>query len=93
MGVFYAQMLARHGFGEDVQKVIDGWQQGTKAAIAAVSPRMLDAVSIIGTPGEVVAKLDQWAAAGVDEPLLSMPGGEPDEAGERMAELKAVLDA
>lgn len=79
MGVYYAQMLTRHGYGDDVQAVIEGWKQGMKSAIAAVSPRMLDATSIIGTPTEVVAKLDQWTASGVDEPLLSMPGGSVDD--------------
>jgi F420-dependent oxidoreductase-like protein len=91
MGVYYAQMLTRNGFGEDVQAVIDGWKQGMKTAIAAVSPRMLDAVSIMGTPAQIVAKLDQWAEAGVDEPLLTMPEGTPAQAGEQMAGLKAAL--
>jgi F420-dependent oxidoreductase-like protein len=91
MGVYYAQMLTRNGFGEDVQAVIEGWKQGMKAAIMAVSPRMLDAVSIIGTPDEVVAKLDQWAAAGVDEPLLTMPEGTSDQVGEQLAGLRAAL--
>jgi F420-dependent oxidoreductase-like protein len=91
MGVYYAQMLTRSGFSDDVQAVIEGWKQGMKTAIMAISPRMLDAVSIIGTPKEVVAKLDQWAAAGVDEPLLTMPAGTPDQAGKQLAELKAAL--
>ncbi len=79
MGVYYAQMLTRHGYGDDVQAVIEGWKQGMKSAIAAVSPEMLDATSIIGTPSEVVAKLDQWTASGVDEPLLTVPGGSLDD--------------
>jgi alkanesulfonate monooxygenase SsuD/methylene tetrahydromethanopterin reductase-like flavin-dependent oxidoreductase (luciferase family) len=91
MGIYYAQMLSRHGFDEDVQAVLEGWKQGTQSAIEAVSPRMLDATSIIGTPQEVVAKLDQWAASGVDEPLLSMPEGSVDDVGSRLAELKAAL--
>ena len=91
MGVYYAQMLTRNGFGEDVQAVIEGWKQGMKAAIMAVSPRMLDAVSVIGTPEEVVAKLDQWAEAGVDEPLLSMPEGTPDQVGKQLDGLRAAL--
>ncbi len=87
MGVYYAQMLTRHGFGDDVQAVIEGWKEGMKSAIAAVSPRMLDATSIIGTPREVVEKLDQWTASGVDEPLLSMPGGSVDEAAALLSSL------
>jgi F420-dependent oxidoreductase-like protein len=91
MGVYYAQMLTRNGFAEDVQAVLEGWKQGMKTAIMAVSPRMLDAVSMIGTPDEIVAKLDQWAAAGVDEPLLTMPEGSPDQAGQQLADLKTAL--
>jgi F420-dependent oxidoreductase-like protein len=90
MGIYYAEMLRRNGFEEDVQAVIAGWQQGMKNAIAAVSQRMLDATAIIGTPREMVAKLDQWVAAGVDEPLLSMPEGSVDDAA---AQLGALMDA
>jgi F420-dependent oxidoreductase-like protein len=90
MGIYYAQMLTREGFGEDVQAVIEGWKQGMKSAIEAVSQRMLDATSIIGTPKQVVAKLDQWAAAGVDEPILSMPGGSSEETA---TQLGALMDA
>lgn len=93
MGVYYADMLTRNGFGEDVQTVIAAWQQGTKSATMAVSARMLDAVTIIGTPREVVSKLDVWGAKGVDEPLLSMPEGSIDEAGTQLAALMDVLKA
>jgi F420-dependent oxidoreductase-like protein len=91
MGVYYAQMLARNGYEEDVQQVIKGWDGGMKTAAEAVSPRLLDATAIIGTPREVVSKLDQWVAAGVDEPLLSMPGGSVDQAGAQLSALKEAL--
>src|SRR5712691_4870313 len=93
MGVYYAQMLTRNGFEVEVQAVIEGWKQGKKSAIAAVDPQMLDAVSVIGTPKEVVAKLDQWAASGVDEPLLAMPAGSIDEAASELGALKDALDS
>ena len=93
MGVYYAQMLTRHGYGDDVQAVIEGWKQGMKSAIAAVSPAMLNATSIIGTPAEVVAKLDQWTASGVDEPLLSMPGGSVDDTATLLGSLMDAVDA
>ncbi len=91
MGVYYADMLTRNGFGKEVQAVIEGWKQGMKTAIEAVSPEMLDTTSIIGTPKEVVVKLDQWAASGVDEPLLSMPGGGVDEAESQLGSLMDAL--
>ena len=91
MGVYYAQMLTRNGFGGEVLAVQEGWKQGMKGGVAAVSPDLLDAVSIVGTPKEMVAKLDTWAEAGVDEPLISMPGGSVDEAGSKLSELMAAL--
>jgi F420-dependent oxidoreductase-like protein len=91
MGVYYADMLTRNGFGEDVEAVKEADKRGgTKAATAAVSDRLLDATSIIGPPKEFVSKLDTWAEQGVDEPLLAMPGGLVDEAA---AQLSALADA
>jgi len=92
MGVYYADMLTRQGFGEDVQAVLeaDKAKRSLQGAVAAVSPRMLDATAIVGTAKEVVAKLDQWATAGVDEPLMGMPGGSIDETG---AQLAAFMEA
>jgi alkanesulfonate monooxygenase SsuD/methylene tetrahydromethanopterin reductase-like flavin-dependent oxidoreductase (luciferase family) len=84
-------MLTRNGFGEDVQAVIAAWQQGSKTANAAVSARMLDATTVIGTPQEIVSKLDAWGEQGVDEPLLTMPGGSIDETGAQLAALMEEL--
>ncbi len=64
-----------------------------KNPAAAVSPELLEATAIIGTPREVVAKLDQWAASGVDEPLLGMPSGSLDEVGARLSALMEALRA
>ena len=91
MGIYYAQMLIRNGYGREVELVQEAWKQGMKNAIEAVTPELLDATSIIGTPQEVAAKLDSWVASGVDEPVLSMPSGTPDEAGERLAALMGAL--
>ncbi|HLZ59327.1 MAG TPA: LLM class flavin-dependent oxidoreductase [Ktedonosporobacter sp.] len=93
MGVYYAQSLTRQGYGEDVQAVIEGWKKGMKSGIEAVSPRLLDATAIIGTPQEMVAKLDRWAELGVDEPLLGMPDGSIDEVGAQLSALMGALKA
>lgn len=91
MGVYYAQMLTRNGFGAEVETVQEAWKQGMKSAIEAVPEALLDATSIVGTPQEIVAKLDTWVTAGVDEPILGIPGGSPDEAGEKLAALMQAL--
>jgi F420-dependent oxidoreductase-like protein len=93
MGVYYADMLTRNGFGEEVQAVIEANKKGLKSAVAAVSPRLLDATAIVGTPREVVARLDVWAEAGVDQPILAMPGGTVDEAAAQLSALSEALKA
>jgi alkanesulfonate monooxygenase SsuD/methylene tetrahydromethanopterin reductase-like flavin-dependent oxidoreductase (luciferase family) len=93
MGVYYADMLTRNGFGDDVQAVLAGWQHGMKSALEAVSPRLLEMTSLVGTPDEIVATLDQWAASGVDQPLLSLPDGSIEEAATQLSALKAALEA
>jgi len=62
-----------------------------QSALAAVTPELLDSNSIIGTPAEIAARLDQWIAAGVDEPILAMPPGPPDQAGPKLAALMSAL--
>lgn len=93
MGVYYAQMLTRNGFGAEVQAVQEAWKQGMKAAVETTSALLLDATALIGTPTEVVAKLDQWVAAGVDEPLIGIPAGTVEETEKRLGELMQALAA
>jgi alkanesulfonate monooxygenase SsuD/methylene tetrahydromethanopterin reductase-like flavin-dependent oxidoreductase (luciferase family) len=93
MGVYYAQMLTRNGYGAEVAAVQKGWEQGMKGGVGAVTPELLDATSIVGTPQEIVTKLDQWVAAGVDEPVLAIPSGTPGEAGPKLAALMQALKA
>ncbi len=90
MGVYYAQMLTRHGYGDAVAIVQEAWNHRDRNPAEAVPQALLDVTTIIGTPTEVVAKLDQWADSGVDEPLLGMPLGSVDEVG---AKLSALMDA
>jgi F420-dependent oxidoreductase-like protein len=87
MGTFYGEMLSRHGFSEEVAAIVKGWESGHRSAIAAVSDRLLDATAIIGTPDEVVARLREWQALGMDEPLISMPAGPADQAAARLEAL------
>jgi F420-dependent oxidoreductase-like protein len=91
MGVFYAEMLARNGFPEEVEAVKLGWQSGPKTALAAVSDTLLDATALVGTPEEVAEKLRDLQKLGVDEPILSIPPGTPDQAGEALAALMRAV--
>lgn len=78
MGSFYADMLASHGFTDEVASVKRAWETGQRAAIAAVSDRLLDATALVGTPDEIVARLREWVSLGLEEPLLSLPQGAPE---------------
>lgn len=87
MGRFYAEMLARYGYADEVAAVQAAWQTGPDAARAQVSDAMLDDTAIVGTVDEVRARLAAWHGLGVDQPLISMPPGTPDQAGAILAAL------
>ncbi|GAC1386855.1 MAG: LLM class F420-dependent oxidoreductase [Ktedonobacteraceae bacterium] len=93
MGVYYSEMLTRHGYGENVAVVQEAWKHRDKNPAEAVSQELIDATAVIGTAQEVVARLDQWAESGVDEPLLGMPTGSVDEVGARLSALMDALRA
>lgn len=87
MGTFYAEMLRRHGFARDVEKISTGWATGRSAAQNAVSDGLLDATALVGTPSEIADRLSELQALGVDEPLLSMPSGPLDAAAPKLEAL------
>lgn len=75
MGRFYAEMLARYGYAEEVAAIQAGWRVGPEAARAAVSDRLLDDTAIVGTPAEIRARLAAWHMQGLDEAAISLPPG------------------
>jgi F420-dependent oxidoreductase-like protein len=93
MGTFYADMLRRNGYPDEVAAVLAGWQQGQEAAGAAVTDRLLDDTAIVGTPPEVAATLRRWAELGVDQPLISMPPGDINTTRALLGALRAALEA
>ncbi len=92
MGTFYATMLTRNGFGAEVTAIIEGWKAGPDAAATGVSDALLDATALVGTPAEMAAMLRDWAASGVDLPIIAMPPGDVEIAGALLAALRAALD-
>ncbi len=93
MGDYYSQMLTRHGYGAEVAVVQEAWKHRDRNPAEAVPASLLDVTSIIGTPSEVVAKLDQWAASGVDEPVIGMPSGSVDDVGATLSAFMGALKA
>jgi alkanesulfonate monooxygenase SsuD/methylene tetrahydromethanopterin reductase-like flavin-dependent oxidoreductase (luciferase family) len=80
-------MLARSGYAAEVAAIQAGWREGQPAAVAAVSDAMLDDTAIVGTPTEIRTQLAEWGARGLDEALLNLPPGSPDEAAPQLAAL------
>jgi alkanesulfonate monooxygenase SsuD/methylene tetrahydromethanopterin reductase-like flavin-dependent oxidoreductase (luciferase family) len=87
MGVFYKEMLAREGYPQETAAVEAAWGGGQDAAIDAVPDHMADNVVVVGTPKEIHAQLVELTALGVDVPVISMPPGNPDQAGRVLEEV------
>lgn len=80
MGVFYAQMLTRNGFPDEVKACQAAWEaRDPAAANGAISERMVDETALAGPPGDIGRGVDDLAEHGVDLPILSMPGGSLQE--------------
>jgi 5,10-methylenetetrahydromethanopterin reductase len=67
----YARSLARAGFGAEVEAVRTAHAKGDRAAaVAGVSDRMLDAISIVGDEKLVAVAVAAYREAGVDVPVV-----------------------
>jgi alkanesulfonate monooxygenase SsuD/methylene tetrahydromethanopterin reductase-like flavin-dependent oxidoreductase (luciferase family) len=82
IGRFYAAMLTRFGFEEEVVKVQAATaQRDLAAAHAAVSDRLVDATAIIGTLDECAEQLEERRSLGATLPILVFnPQPEPERA-------------
>ena len=68
MGVFYHQYMHRIGFGEEADMVRKAYLDKERGKAASlVTDEMVDATTIIGTPGECAAQMQNFFDAGVDE--------------------------
>jgi alkanesulfonate monooxygenase SsuD/methylene tetrahydromethanopterin reductase-like flavin-dependent oxidoreductase (luciferase family) len=81
MGDYYLELLTRFGFGEECKKIAELYKDKTTRAQApdAVSERMLEALTIRGTPDECKAELKRRKTFGTDLPILTLPTGMPWE--------------
>jgi F420-dependent oxidoreductase-like protein len=70
---FYNQVVQRYGFEENAREVQDLYLDGKKdEAAAALSPELIDMVSLVGPKDRVRDRLQAYRDAGVDT-LLSTP--------------------
>lgn len=80
MGVFYARMLTRNGYGAEVEACQAAWaKRDTQGANAAISDEMVTETALAGTLDEVCRGLDDLAERGVNLPILPVPQGSPAE--------------
>jgi probable F420-dependent oxidoreductase len=67
----YARHFTRAGFGDEVQAVRTAHAAGDRsAAIAGISDRMLDAISVVGDEALVARTVAAYREAGVDIPVV-----------------------
>ena len=89
----YNKFYRAHGFEQEADAVLEAMKQrDRKAAAAAVSDRLLDAVTAIGDGDQVAARVQDYIDAGVTVPVIAPLGLGRDEAtktlqaiGERLA--------
>jgi F420-dependent oxidoreductase-like protein len=75
MGRFYREAVARHGFGDAVERIRGLWDARQRdAAAEAVTDSLLDAFAIVGDARRCRARLDDYRAAGADLPIVALPG-------------------
>jgi alkanesulfonate monooxygenase SsuD/methylene tetrahydromethanopterin reductase-like flavin-dependent oxidoreductase (luciferase family) len=81
MGDYYIELLTRFGFGEDCKKIAGLYQdKATRAqAAAAVTPAMIEALTITGDPAHCLEELRRRRSFGVDLPILNLPSNMPWE--------------
>jgi F420-dependent oxidoreductase-like protein len=77
---YYNQLFRRYGFDEEARRVQDLYlERRREEAMAALSPEMIDLVTIIGPIDECRRRLAELDRIGVDEVAIALqvPGNEP----------------
>jgi coenzyme F420-dependent oxidoreductase len=76
MGAFYANLIARYGFEDEVARVRAAWaRRDRQAAANHVSDTMVAHMTICGSPQEGQMQLERYRAASVTLPIVSFAHG------------------
>jgi coenzyme F420-dependent oxidoreductase len=76
MGTFYANLIARYGFEDEVGRIREAWgKRDRQSAASQVSNAMVARMAICGSPKEGRAQLEQYRTAGVTLPIISFTHG------------------
>lgn len=73
MGPFYPRTISRLGFEQEVKAVIAANSLRGSAVVPPEAERLLDELTVYGTPAEARARLAHWQAAGAELPILFLP--------------------
>ena len=77
--VYYRNYFSEIGFAAEAEALEAAWAKGDAAGAAnLVDRRMIQALTIYGSPAECRARLEAYRAAGLDLPIIApFPIGEP----------------
>lgn len=85
---FYSDVIADHGFPEEASAIRDAWRKGDHSEAAdRVTPDLVDAVGIAGTPEYARRRVRDLLNGPADTAIISFPRNVPDEM------LEATIDA
>jgi alkanesulfonate monooxygenase SsuD/methylene tetrahydromethanopterin reductase-like flavin-dependent oxidoreductase (luciferase family) len=81
MGDYYIELLTRFGFADECQKIAALYQdKATRGqAEAAVTDKMIEALTISGDPQQCLDELRRRRGFGIDLPILNLPTNMPWE--------------
>jgi len=83
----YREFFRWLGFEEEIAEMVAAWERGDRKEAAALAPwELVEETFLIGTPEEIVERIEAFVAGGVTLPVL-MPMVEPD----RLAEVIPAL--
>lgn len=79
MGDYYNELLTSFGYADECKRITELYQNRSTRAQAqdAVSPRMIEALTISGDPKHCVEELRRRRQFGIDLPILTLPVGVP----------------
>jgi alkanesulfonate monooxygenase SsuD/methylene tetrahydromethanopterin reductase-like flavin-dependent oxidoreductase (luciferase family) len=67
----YSRVFRRFGFATEVAAMHQAWQRGERdKATQQISDRMVEALGVIGSADSCLQQLQQFAAAGIDLPIV-----------------------
>jgi alkanesulfonate monooxygenase SsuD/methylene tetrahydromethanopterin reductase-like flavin-dependent oxidoreductase (luciferase family) len=73
MGPLYRQSLARQGFGKEVDEVLAANTPRHQGLVPPAAERLLEELTVFGTPEQARARLARWYDAGARLPTLLFP--------------------